>query len=59
VELDKGMELKIKRIMLGIEARAIAQYLGVSKTYISLMESGKRRISDDLLHRWSEFLGVN
>jgi transcriptional regulator with XRE-family HTH domain len=59
VNLDIGLKLKVQRIVLGIEARSIAEHLGISKTYISLMENSKRRIPDDLLHRWSEYLGIN
>lgn len=44
--------------MNDIEAQEIARYLGVSKTYISLMEKGKRRISADKYEKWAEFLGV-
>jgi transcriptional regulator with XRE-family HTH domain len=58
VKLEVGLKLKVQRIVLGIEARSIAEHLGISKTYISLMENGKRRISDDLLHKWSEYLGI-
>ncbi|PLR99622.1 helix-turn-helix domain-containing protein [Bacillus sp. T33-2] len=54
-----GMDLKVRRIMNDIEAQEVARYLGVSKTYISLMEKGKRRISQEMYERWAEFLGLN
>jgi len=52
-----GKQLKIKRIMLDVEAKAIARQLGVSKSYISLMEKGERNIPEDKYIKWIEFLG--
>jgi transcriptional regulator with XRE-family HTH domain len=51
-----GKELKIKRILVDIEAQEVAKYLGVSKTYISLMEKGSRRISVDTYVKWIRYL---
>jgi transcriptional regulator with XRE-family HTH domain len=56
--LISGKQLKIKRIILDIEAKEIAKYIGVSKSYISLMEKGERRIPKDKMVKWCEFLGV-
>lgn len=54
-----GKELKIKRIVADIEAQEIARHLGVSKTYISLMEKGQRRISENTYSKWIEYLKIN
>jgi len=43
--------------MLDVEAKAIARQLGVSKSYISLMEKGERNIPEDKYIKWIEFLG--
>lgn len=51
-----GRQLKIKRILHNIEAKEIAEYLGVSKTYISLMENEKRKIPTNLYKRWVKYL---
>ncbi len=56
--MKSGMELKIKRIMLGIKANEIAQLLGVSNAYITYMEKGEKRISEDKYIKWTEFLGI-
>lgn len=51
-----GKELKIKRIISDIEAQDIAKHLGVSKTYISLMEKDQRRILEDTYAKWINYL---
>jgi transcriptional regulator with XRE-family HTH domain len=57
--VEIGTKLKVQRIILSIEARTIAKHLGVSKAYISLMENNKRRISDEILHKWTEYLNIH
>jgi predicted transcriptional regulator len=51
-----GKELKIKRIVLDIEAKEIASHIGISKTYISLMEKGQRRIPEVTYHKWINYI---
>ncbi|MED3562279.1 helix-turn-helix transcriptional regulator [Bacillus xiapuensis] len=51
-----GKELKVKRILLDVEAREIANHIGISKSYISLMEKGARRIPDDKYDVWIQYL---
>lgn len=51
-----GKELKIQRIIKEIEAQEIAKQLGISKTYISLMESGKRNIPKHIYDKWIDVL---
>jgi transcriptional regulator with XRE-family HTH domain len=51
-----GKELKIIRIMKDIEAKEVAKQLGISKSYISLMESGKRNVPKSLYDKWINIL---
>lgn len=51
-----GKELKIKRILIDVEAKEIASHIGISKTYISLMENGQRRIPESTYHKWIDYL---
>lgn len=51
-----GLELKIKRIVLGKQAREIAQVLGVSNAFVTYMETGKRNIPQDKYVKWVEYL---
>jgi len=53
-----GKELKIKRIVLDIRANELAEMLGISKSYISLMENGGRKIPSHIYERWIEILGI-
>ncbi|WP_420909458.1 helix-turn-helix domain-containing protein [Bacillus infantis] len=52
-----GKELKIKRILLEIEAQEIARHLEISKSYISLMEKGSRSIPERTYAKWITYLG--
>ena len=56
--MHKGKELKIKRIILDIKATDIAKELGVHKSYISLMETGRREIPLHIYRKWNGFLNV-
>jgi DNA-binding Xre family transcriptional regulator len=51
-----GKELKIKRIIAEVEAKEIASHIGISKTNISLMEKGQRRIPEDIYGKWINYL---
>lgn len=51
-----GKELKIKRIILDVEAQEIARHIGISKTYISLMEKGSRPINSNIYQKWINYL---
>jgi transcriptional regulator with XRE-family HTH domain len=51
-----GKELKVKRILIDIEAKEIASHIGISKTYISLMERGQRRIPESTYYKWIDYL---
>ena len=54
-----GKELKIKRIELDIQAKDIAEALGVSKPFVTYMEKGIKKIPIDKYIKWTEFLGLN
>lgn len=54
--MKSGMELKIQRIIKNIKATDIAKHLGLSKSYISLMESGNRTIPNNTYEQWIKFL---
>lgn len=53
-----GQALRAVRIRLGITQRELAEKVGVSINYLSLVESGKRGISLTQLHRLASGLGV-
>lgn len=54
-----GKELKIKRIMLDIQAQEVANYLGIHKSYVSKMENEVQAIPVHLREKWENFLGIN
>lgn len=53
-----GKELKLKRIELDIQAKDIAELLGVSKPFVTNMEKGIKKIPIDKYIKWSEYLGL-
>lgn len=52
----KGIDLKVKRIMVGVQAKEIAEILGVSKAFVTYMEKGTKKIPQDKYIKWVEFL---
>lgn len=44
-------DLKDYRAFYGLSQRALAQFLGVSKTYVAMFESGERSIPDYIVDR--------
>ena len=53
-----GMDLKIKRIKSGIQAKEIALVLGVSKPFVTYMENGTKKIPQDKYIIWTKYLGI-
>jgi len=53
-----GLALKYYRLKAGIKQKELARRVGISPAYLSLLESGRRATSLDLLERISEQLGV-
>jgi len=41
--------LKLKRLKLGMQQKNVAKAIGISKTYMSLLESGKEPLREDVL----------
>ncbi|PHA02971.1 hypothetical protein COE51_01120 [Bacillus pseudomycoides] len=56
--LKTGIELKIKRIELGLQAREIAEILDVSKSYISKMEREAQGIPEHIYDKWIKVLEI-
>lgn len=51
-----GIELKVKRIMLGIKAQEIAKLLEVSNAFVTYMENGTKKIPEDKYIKWVNHL---
>lgn len=56
-----GLALRGRRAELdaAIDQAYLATHLGIGASYISLMERGKRPVSEDHLGPWCELLGVS
>jgi predicted transcriptional regulator len=52
----KGIDLKVKRIMVGVQAKEIAEVLGVSKAFVTYMEKGTKKIPQDKYIKWVAYL---
>lgn len=53
-----GNTLKRLRGIYGYSAKEMSELLGISSSYLSEIENGKKKISMDLLDRYSELLGL-
>jgi len=49
LNLDIGKKIKVFRQKLGLQAKKLSEQLGISPSYLNLIESGKRKIDGDLL----------
>ena len=58
INLQIGYKIKNKRRKLGISQALMAQKLSISPSYLNLIESGKRKISVDLLLKLANELGI-
>lgn len=45
------MSLKERRQRIGLSQKAVSEALGITRTYLNLLENGKRIVSDELLER--------
>lgn len=54
-----GKQLKMKRILLDIKAKEIAEYLHIDKSYVSKMENEVQAIPSNTYGKWIEFLGID
>jgi len=58
-DLKIGPKIKSFRRQLGIQANKLAEQLGISASYLNLIESGKRKIDGDLLLKVCEELKID
>ena len=58
IDLKIGPKIKSFRRQLGIQANKLAEQLGISASYLNLIESGKRKIDGDLLLKVREELKI-
>ena len=59
VELNIGPKIRAFRRRLGIQANKLAEELGISPSYLNLIESSKRRIDGDLVLKVCKVLKIN
>lgn len=53
-----GNTLKRLRSIYGYSAKEMSELLGISSSYLSEIENGKKKVSMDLLDRYSELFGL-
>ena len=58
IDLRIGPKIKAFRRKLGIQANKLADQLGISPSYLNLIEGGKRKIDGDLLLKISQELRI-
>ncbi len=58
LDLKIGPKIRAFRRQLGLQANKFAEQLGISPTYLNLIEGGKRKIDGDLLIKISKELRV-
>ena len=59
LDLKIGPKIKAFRRRLGIQANKLAEELGISPSYLNLIESSKRRIDGDLVLKVCKVLKIN
>ena len=58
LDVKLGPKIKSFRRQLGLQANKLAEQLGISPSYLNLIESGKRKIDGDLLLKVCEELKI-
>ena len=58
LDLKIGPKIKAFRRQLGLQANKLSEDLGISPSYLNLIESGKRKIDGDLLLKVCEKLNI-
>lgn len=53
-----GNTLKRLRGIYGYSAKEMSELLGISSSYLSEIENGKKKVSMDLLERYSDLFGL-
>ena len=56
--INIGNKIKDLRRKLGLQAKKLAEQIGISPSYLNLIESGKRKIDGDLLLKISQELRI-
>ena len=49
LDTEIGNKIRSFRLKLGLQAKKLAELVGISPTYLNLIESGKRKLDGDLL----------
>ncbi len=55
---EMGNKIKLFRQRLGLQAKKLSEELGISPSYLNLLESGKRKIDGDLLLKICQILRI-
>ena len=58
LDIKIGPKIKAFRRQLGLQANKLSEDLGISPSYLNLIESGKRKIDGDLLLKVCEKLNI-
>ena len=58
LSMDNGKRIKEMRENAGVKATRLAEWLGVSRSYLSQIETGIRPASNDLLNKVATLLNV-
>ena len=53
-----GNKIKSFRLKLGLQAKKLAELVGISPTYLNLIENGKRKLDGDLLLKMCQELRI-
>ena len=59
IDLKIGPKIKAFRRQMGLQANKLSTQLGISPSYLALIEGGKRRIDGDLLLKICEKLNID
>ena len=58
IDIKIGSKIKSFRQKLGLQAKRLSEQIGISPSYLNLIESGKRKIDGDLLLKICQELRV-
>ena len=58
IDLQIGHKIKTKRRKAGVTQAALSKKLSISPSYLNLIESGKRKVSVDLLLKLANELNI-
>jgi transcriptional regulator with XRE-family HTH domain len=57
VKTMTGKELKIKRVILGIKAKDVAEMLNIHSSYVCKIENNNRKVPSRFYKDWVRILG--